>query len=184
MFRQFKISVISVCLLLMTVMQASYAHDLKIGYVDYGRILKNAPQTEEVRQKLKAEFDPRDQNIVKMQKRLKMLTDNLKANALSMTDTDKSQIDRDIYILERDIKRAQQEFNEHFNLRQNEELTKLRKLFHETIINFADKEGYDMVVQDNVLYVSNRLDITDAVLKQLKMQHAEKLKLNKNKDSK
>ena len=43
------------------------AQDLKIGFVDTARVLKEAPQADIARKKLENEFAPRDKKIVDMQ---------------------------------------------------------------------------------------------------------------------
>ena len=70
--------------------------------------------------------------------------------------------------LKRDIKRAKEEFTEDFNLRRNEELTKLQKLIYLTTVEVAKEDGYDIVLSDSVLYTSKRVDITDKILERLR----------------
>ena len=117
----------------------SMAAETIIGFVDTARVLKQAPQADKARKKLESEFAPRDKKK-----------------------------EREIISLKRDIKRAKEEFNEDLNIRRNEELTKLQKLVYETIVTLARKKNYDIILGDNVLYSSRRVDITDDVLERLR----------------
>ncbi len=147
---------------------ASAANDLKIGYVDTARVLKEAPQSETARKKLKDEFNPRDEKIVDMQNRLKAMTEQQERDDKVMSNTARRKLERDILTLKRDIKRAKEEFTEDFNLRRNEELAKLQRIIQKTTVDLAKDRGFDVVLSESVLYSSKRVDITDLVLERLR----------------
>ena len=144
------------------------AEDLKVGYIDTARVLKQAPQADVARKKLEDEFNPRDQEIVKLQKQLKQLNEKQDRDTKLMSRAESVKLERKIVSIKRDIKRAKEEFNEDFNLRRNEELAKLHKLISKTTIQIAQEQKYDVILSDNVLYISKRVDITDLVLKRLR----------------
>ena len=144
------------------------AEELKIGFVDTARVLKDAPQADLARKKLEKEFAPRDEKIVSMQKKLKSLDDSQNKNNSVMSDSVRRKLERDMIELKRDIKRAKEEFTEDFNLRRNEELTKLQKLIYLTTVEVAKEDSYDIVLSDSVLYTSKRVDITDKILERLR----------------
>lgn len=143
------------------------AQDLKLGFVDTARVLKEAPQADIARKKLENEFAPRDKKIVNMQTELKKLDEKLKRDAAVMSDATRKKLDRDIISLRRDVKRAREEFTEDFNIRRNEELSKLQKLIFEVTVKVAEDEQYDLILSDSVLYTSKRVDITTKVLERL-----------------
>ena len=53
-------------------------------------------------------------------------------------------------------------------VRQNEELSKLRKQIAEVIIDVAKKNGYDLVLESGVIWANKSINITDKVIKALK----------------
>ena len=144
------------------------ALDLKIGYVDTARVLKEAPQAEMARKKLKDEFNPRDEKIVEMQNQLKALTEQQEKNEKTMSSSARSDLERDSLTLKRDIKRAKEEFTEDFNLRRNEELAKLQQIIQKTTIELAKDKSFDVILSDSVLYTSKRIDITEMLLERLR----------------
>ncbi len=144
------------------------AQDLKLGFVDTARVLKEAPQADIARKKLENEFAPRDKKIVNMQTELKKLDEKLKRDAAVMSDSTRKKLDRDIISLRRDVKRAREEFTEDFNIRRNEELSKLQKLIFEVTVKVAEDDQYDLIFSDSVLYTSKRVDITTKVLERLR----------------
>ena len=166
-----KQSYLSYCLsfgILLSISALVNAQELKIGFVDTARVLKDAPQADLARKKLEHEFAPRDEKIVNMQKHLKKLDDSQNKNIAVMSDSARRKLERDMIELKRDIKRAKEEFTEDFNLRRNEELTKLQRLISQMTVAVAKDDGYDIVLSDSVLYTSKRVDITDKILARLR----------------
>lgn len=153
---------------MLVVMGATQAADLKIGYVDTALVLREAPQAEMARKKLKDEFNPRDEKIVVMQNQLKQMTEQQDKDDKVMSNAARRDLERDILTLKRDIKRAKEEFTEDFNLRRNEELAKLQQLIHKTTVAVAKDKDFDIILSDSVLYTSKRIDITDLILERLR----------------
>lgn len=146
------------------------AVEAKLGFVNTARILKEAPQAEKARKKLEFEFAPRDKKIVAMQKKLKALEDQLAKDAAIMSESAKKKLERQIISHKRDIKRSREEFTEDLNIRRNEELNKLQKLVYDTIVALAKEQKYELILGDSVLFASKRIDVTDQVLKRLKIK--------------
>ncbi len=146
----------------------SFAIEPKLGVVNTSRILKEAPQAEKARKKLEFEFAPRDKKIVKMQKSLKILEDQLAKDAVVMSESARKKLERQIISDKRDIKRSREEFTEDLNIRRNEELNKLQKLVYDTIVALAKEQQYDLIFGDSVLFASKRVDVTGQVLARLK----------------
>lgn len=159
---------LSICLFVVVNVNTAVATEANIGFVDTARVLKQAPQAEQARKKLESEFAPRDKKVIEMQKTLKDMEDELSKNASVMSELVRKKKEREIISQKRDIKRAKEEFNEDLNIRRNEELTKLQKLVYETIVSLARDKNYDIILGDNVLYSSKRVDITDNVLERLR----------------
>ena len=143
------------------------AADLKIAYVNAVKVLEEAPQGAQALKRLEAEFGPRDKELVAMQDKIKTMENDLDKNGLVMKEPDRRAKERDIMNLKRDLKRATQEFREDYNMRKNEELTALQKVVYKAIVDIAKQEKYDLVLHEGTVYASNKVDITDKVLKRL-----------------
>ena len=149
----------------------SYAQELKLGFVDTAYVLKKAPQAGAARKKLEKEFAPRESKIVDMQKQLKKTEDHVAKNSAVMSEVERKKNERDVLSLQRDIKRAKEEFNEDLNLRRNDELSKLQKVVFDAIVRVAKKESFDLILGDSVLFANKRVNVTKLVLKQLNEDH-------------
>jgi outer membrane protein len=144
------------------------AAEIKIGFVNAERLLEDAPQAEASRKALEREFAPRDRKIVREQKKILSLEDKLNRDGPVMSESELKRTEREIRNMKREIKRSQDEFREDFNIRRNEELTKLQKDIFDAIRELAKDKKYDLILSDGVISASSRIDITDEVLKRLK----------------
>ena len=143
------------------------AAELKIGYVQVDKILQEAPQTAESGKKLEKEFSPRTQELERLQKQIKDIETSLDKDALTMSETDRKNKERDDANLKIDFQRKQRELREDVNLRKNEELGSLQDRINKAVTAVSEAEGYDLVVYGGVDYANKKIDITDKVLKSL-----------------
>lgn len=149
-------------------LQISAAHaELKIGFVDVPRILDNSPQAELASKRLEQEFAPRQRSLVDAQKSLRRLEEKLVTDGDVMSESQRRTLERDIINQKRELKRSQDEFREDLNIRRNEELSNLQRQIHEAIVGLARQEGYDLVLTQGVIHVSEQVNITDKVLNRL-----------------
>ena len=106
-----------------------------------------------------------------MQKELKKTEETVAKNSAVMSESERKKNEREVLSLQRDIKRAKEEFNEDLNLRRNDELGKLQKVVFDAIVRVAKKEKFDLILGDSVLFANKRVNVTELVLKQLKADY-------------
>ena len=140
--------------------------DLKVGFVDMDRVRKESAPAERAYKRLKKEFDPRGQELDQTQQQIKTLQAQLDKEGLTMNETDRLAKEQELTRLSRDLQRAQREFQEDLNLRQNEEFADLMEKTSKAIKQISETEKYDLILLDAV-YHSPRIDITDKVLNAL-----------------
>lgn len=152
---------------LFTFTVSTNAAELKIGYVQVDKILQEAPQTAESGKKLEKEFSPRTQELERLQKQIKDIESSLDKEALTISDADRKNKERDAANLKIDFQRKQRELREDVNLRKNEELVSLQDRINKAVTAVSESDGYDLVVYGGVAYANKKIDITDKVLKSL-----------------
>ena len=143
------------------------AAELKIGYVQVDKILQEAPQTSESGKKLEKEFSPRTQELERLQKQIKDIETSFDKDALTMSDADRKNKEREAANLKIEFQRKQRELREDVNLRKNEELGALQERINKAVTAVSEAEGYDLVVYGGVAYANKKIDITEKVLKSL-----------------
>ena len=141
------------------------AQETKIGFVNMPRLLQQAPQASRILQQLQDEFSPRERQILAERQTLQGLAERLERDGALMGEQERRNLERDLGQGGRDLKRRQDEFLEDFNLRQNEELTNLQRTLIEQVQAYARAGNYDLIVgEPGILFVSDAIDVTDAVL--------------------
>lgn len=143
------------------------AQQMKVGFVNIPRILQEAPQAEDARERIEREFAPRDRDLLAQQREVREMEDKLVKNAAVMSSSERSRQEADIRSLKRDLRRSQEEFRDDLNVRRNEELSKLQRLVVDVIQKLARSDSYDLVVSEGVVYAGERVDITDKVISRL-----------------
>jgi outer membrane protein len=143
------------------------APDYKIGFVNSERLFREATPAKRAQQKLEKEFAGRDAEIQKLAKQVRDLQALLEKDGVTMAEADRRNKERELANMTRDLQRGQREFREDLNLRRNEELSAVQERANKVIQQIAVDEKFDLIIQDPVIYASQRIDITDRVIKAL-----------------
>lgn len=143
--------------------------DTKIGYIDTERLFKDSPMAIKAQKKLEQEFAKRDQEIQKTTKQARDLQNLLEREDLTLSDSEKNRKTRDLANLTRELQRAQRELREDLNQRKQEEFTSIHTRARNLIIDIANKERFDLIIE-NAVYASPRVDLTDRVMRALEQR--------------
>jgi outer membrane protein len=143
------------------------AQEIKIGVVNVTVLMEQAPQAKVAMDALQEEFAPRQRTILAKQQELEDKTEKAQRDAAVMGETERRNVEKDLRDLQRDLQRMQDEFREDLNLRRNEELGNLQRSLLKEVQDYAEAEGYDLIVGDGVLYASTAVNVTEMVLKSM-----------------
>ena len=116
-------------------------------------------------------FTPRQREILAKQTELQDLVEKAQKDGAVMSETERRNAEKSVRDLQRDVTRLDPEFREDLNLRQNEELAKLQRSLLQEVQNYAQGEGYDIVVGDGVLWASTSANITEEVLRAIEANY-------------
>jgi outer membrane protein len=147
--------------------------ETKIGVVDFAKLMEQSPQAKAAVSKMEKEFAPREKELVAMQRDIKSEEDKLSRDGAVMSEAERSKLERDLISKKRDFKRSNDEFREDLNIRRNEEISKLQRYIYETSVTVAKEQQYDLIVTEGIVYASDRVNITDAVLERLQQEFKE-----------
>ena len=141
--------------------------ELKVGFVQVDKILQEAPQTIESNKKLEKEFSSRTDKLKADVKALKERESSFSKDALTMKDSERGTKEKSLSQLRVDVQRIERELREDINIRRNEELGGLQEQINKAVTAVSKAEGFDLVLYNGVAYASEKLDITDKILKSL-----------------
>lgn len=145
---------------------SAWSVEMKIGFVNTERVFRESPLAAKAQKKLEKEFAGREQDIQKSIKQARDIQAHIEKEGVTMTEAERAKKERELANLNRDLQRAQREFREDLNQRKNEEFAGVQERARKAIIDIAEKEKFDLIVE-NVIYASTRVDITDRVIKSM-----------------
>lgn len=140
--------------------------DVRIGFVDTERILREAAPAVRAQKRLEKDFAPRDQELQRLAARAKDLQVSLEKEGLTLSESERNKREQELARLTQQFQRLQREFREDLNIRRNEEMASVLERVNTVIKRIAESDKLDLVFQEAV-YRSPRIDITEKVLKAL-----------------
>ena len=143
------------------------AADIKIGFVNYSQLLQESPQAKVAQEALRNEFAPKQRELTTIQAQLKSKEDKLQKDGATMSADQRTKAEKELRDGSRDYQAKVTAYQEDFNTRQNEELSRLQNELVGLVQKYADAQKFDLVLADGVIYASNALDITASVLASL-----------------
>lgn len=156
------------CLVFVCLAPALSAQELKIGVLDFARVLEESPQAEKARQSMQEEFAPREKALIDMQGKVRSLEDRLARDGAIMSESERAKLEREIISEKREFKRSQDEFRDDINFKRNELLENLQRKLVGSIRSYAEAQGFDLLLAEGVIYATDKLNVTDQVLEQLR----------------
>jgi outer membrane protein len=138
--------------------------EIKMGYVNFQKLLEEAPQTKTAMQGLENEFAPRRRELLTMQNDLKARDEKLQKEGAVMSEADRAKAEKTLRDQQREFSRKAGEFQDDASTRRNEEIGKVQRYLVTEIQGYASAQGYDLVLGDGVFFAKGPLDITANVL--------------------
>ena len=150
---------------------SAQAQEIRIGYVNSDRVLREAIPAKTAQAKLEAEFAKRDKDMAELASKLKASSEKLEKEAPTLSESERSRRQRDLVEQDREFQRKRREFQEDLTQRKNEELSAVVDRANKVIKQIFEAEKYDLIIQEAV-FAGPKIDITDKVVKALNAQGA------------
>jgi outer membrane protein len=143
---------------------AQASAEIKIGYVNFQKLLEDAPQTKTAMQGLENEFAPRRRELLTMQNDLKAREEKLQKEGAVMSEADRTKTEKTFRDEQREFSRKAGEFQDDASTRRNEEIGKVQRYLVTEIQGYATSQGFDLILGEGVFYAKGSLDVTANVL--------------------
>ncbi|MFG6487182.1 OmpH family outer membrane protein [Roseateles sp. BYS78W] len=154
---------------MMVATSAVQAQELKIGFVNSERVLREANLAKAAQIKLEAEFGKREKDLRDLEAKLRGAAEKLEKDAPTLSEAERGRRQRDLVEQDRDLQRRKREWQEDLTQRKNEELSAVVEKANKVIKQIFDNEKYDLILQD-AIHFSPRVDITKKVIDTLNAQ--------------
>ena len=140
------------------------AQELKIGYVNSERVVRDSEPAKRAQAKLQAEFAKREKDLNDQNASLRAQAEKLDRDSPTLSETEKTRRQRELVEIDRDLQRKHREYQEDLTQRKNEELSNIAERANRVIKQIGDQEHYDLILQDPVIFTSARVDLTKKVI--------------------
>src|SRR6202451_4044417 len=138
--------------------------EMKIGVVNFQKLMEDAPQVKSAMQALQNEFGQRQRELVTMQNDLKSRQEKLEKEAAVMAEADRIKAEKVLRDEQREFSRKGGEFQDDLSTRKNEEIGKVQRYLVQEVQTYSGAQGFDLVLGEGVFYNKPQLDITAQVL--------------------
>ena len=146
--------------------RVAQAQELKIGYVNSERLLREAAPAKAAQTRLEGEFGKREKDLADQGARLKAAAEKLEKDGPTLAESERMRRQRELVEQDRDLQRKRREFQEDLAQRKNEELQGVIERANRVIRQVAEQEKYDVILQE-AIYAGARVDITEKIIKAL-----------------
>lgn len=148
--------------------QVPSAAPTRVAYIDMQRLLEGAPQLTTAKTKLEKEFAARDRGLAADADRLTALRAEAAAAKAGGDGSLAQRLTVEGDTLERAMARSRDQLRSELDRRTAEEIDAAWPALNDAVAAEARSRDIDLVLQSPVMYVSGRIDITQAVLERLR----------------
>lgn len=160
---------ITTCISMLAITTISYAANIKIGVVNMNQILQKSPLMVSMSEALAKKFQPRQEEINNANKQLQNDVNQLSFHGSTMSDEDKNNLQNKIIQEKANIQILTITFQKDLAIARDQDLRTFMTKFKEVINKIAQDDRYDLIEQNsNILYLNNKIDLTQQVLQQIK----------------
>ncbi len=138
--------------------------EIKIGVVDFGRLVEESPQAKTAMDAIRTEFTPKQRELETLAASLKAKEDKLTKDGATMSQDQRTRAEKELRDGTRDLQQKRSEIQDDFTARRNEEMSRLQRSLIDEVRAYAKAQSFDLVVADGVIYSTTALDITPAIL--------------------
>lgn len=141
-----------------------HAANIKIGYVDVEKLLREAPQVEKINKKMLERFGDKKTELEAAEKEIIELQEKYKRNELVMTDDKLNDLKSVIIGKAQFFKQKEVLLQREVATMRSQEIATLQQSIRKIIAKIAKKDKYDLILSDGVLHANETFNITQDVL--------------------
>ncbi|RZJ12031.1 MAG: OmpH family outer membrane protein [Rubrivivax sp.] len=155
---------------MMLAVSAVQAQELKIGFVNGERVLRDSNAAKAAQTKLDGEFGKRERELLEQESKLRAVAEKLEKEAPVLSEGERARRQRDFMEQDRDLQRKKRTYQEDLSQSRNEVVSALFERANRVIKQIAEAEKYDLILQEGVVHFSSRVDITKRVIDAMNAQ--------------
>ena len=146
---------------------ASIAKDIKIGFIDTNQVVTSLTKYKQSIELISSEFEPKKQELLDLFNHIELVRSNIdsikKSNSNQSIQTELSKLSN----LEQSFKQETEFWQNNMNNRKIDLLKEIELVVNQTINEYALKESFDLILYENIAFVSDEVDITDEIIAEI-----------------
>jgi outer membrane protein len=143
------------------------AQNIKIGFIDTEKIVFNLAQYKNSVDTISREFEPKKQELLDLFKHIELLRAKLETSKKTSTSESDEMALAKLAELEESFEKETDFWQKSVNSKKIKLLNKIESLVNATIKEFAIEEGYDLILYKDVVFVSNKVNITQKIIEKI-----------------
>lgn len=162
-----KIFVIIFVSLFLVLFQGLSKAEQKIAVVDLYRVLNESEEGKKAVSELQSMLDKRQKELEEKQKKIQSLKEEYDKKKAVLSEEARKSKEDEIERLSRELQRTAADYQVELQKKQNEITQSMLKEIRQIINEYAQKEGYSLVVEKAeqlILYTTPEVDITDKII--------------------
>ena len=146
---------------------SSNAADIKIGFIDTNQVVSNLSKYKSSLESISKEFEPKKQELLDLFKHIELLRskiDTIKQSDPSMSvEAELSKLSK----LEVSFQQETEFWQKTINNKKLNLLKEIELIVNQTINEYAIKENYDLILYENIAFVSDKVNITEEIIAEI-----------------
>lgn len=146
---------------------SSNAADIKIGFIDTNQVVSNLSKYKSSLESISKEFEPKKQELLDLFKHIELLRskiDTIKQSDPSMSvEAELSKLSK----LEVSFQQETEFWQKTINNKKLNLLKEIELIVNQTINEYAIKENYDLILYENIAFVSDKVNITKEIIAEI-----------------
>ena len=146
---------------------ASNAKDIKIGFIDTSQVVTSLTQYKTSIDEISSEFEPKQQELLNLYNHIELL--RTKIDEILKSDSNKSIEDEltKLSNLEQSFREETEFWQSTMNNKKIDLLKEIEILVNQTINEYAKRENYDLILYENIAFVSDKMDISKEIIAEI-----------------
>jgi len=153
---------------LLLVVPSSWAADIKIGVLNMQKLQSDAPQIKVIMSRLQKRFEEPGQALSKLAQEIQNDEKDLKQNEVLMSPAKLKETRQALVDKVKSFREQETSLNKEMQTMRNQELAVFNGKVNQLLEDLAKKEKFDLILTEGIVFVSDKLDITDKLVAQLK----------------
>ena len=148
----------------------SYASNIKIGFININAVVTSLSQYKDSLDSISREFEPKKQELLDLFNHIELLRANIESTKNSISSKSLNEELANLAKLELNFKEETEFWQKTMNNEKLILLNNIEMIVNQAINEYATQEEFDLILYENVAFASDKVNITDEIIKKIEKQ--------------